>query len=44
MIITRTIKLAIQSQQNASSRVRMRVSYNGYRVDFQTGILLNKDS
>ena len=22
----------------------MRVSYNGYRVDFQTGILLNKDS
>lgn len=44
MIIKRTIKLAIQSQQNASSRVRMRVSYNGYRVDFQTGILLNKDS
>lgn len=44
MIIKRTIKLAIQSQQNASSRVRMRVSYNGYRVDFQTGILLNKYS
>lgn len=44
MIIKRTIKLAIQSQQNASSRVRMRVSYNGYRIDFQTGILLKKDS
>lgn len=44
MIIKRTIKLAVQSQQKASSRVRMRVSYNGYRVDFQTGILLNKDS
>lgn len=44
MIIKRTIKLAVQNQQNASSRVRMRVSYNGCRVDFQTGILLNKDS
>lgn len=44
MIIKRTIKLDVQNQQNASSRVRMRVSYNGCRVDFQTGILLNKDS
>lgn len=44
MIIKRTIKFAVQNQQNASSRVRMRVSYNGTRVDFQTGVVLNKDN
>ena len=42
MIIKRTIKYSIQSQQKAGSRVRMRVSYGGNRVDFQTGVLLNK--
>ena len=42
MIIKRTIKFSIQSQRNAGSRLRMRVSYHGSRVDFQTGIVLNK--
>ena len=42
MIIKRAIKFAVQNQQNADSRVRMRVSYNSTRVDFQTGIVLNK--
>lgn len=43
MIIKRTIKYSIQNQRNAGSRLRMRVSYNGCRVDFQTGIVLNKE-
>ena len=43
MIIKRTIKFSIQNQRNAGSRLRMRVSYNGCRVDFQTGIVLNKE-
>ena len=43
MIIKRTIKFSIQSQRNAGSRLRMRVSYNGCRADFQTGIVLNKE-
>lgn len=43
MIIKRTIKFSIQSQRNAGSRLRMRVSYHGSRVDFQTGIVLNKE-
>lgn len=42
MIIKRTIKYSIQNQQKAGSRVRMRVSYGGNRVDFQTGVLLNR--
>lgn len=44
MIIKRTIKFSIRSYQNAGSRVRMRVSYDGNRLDFQTGIVLNKDN
>ncbi len=43
MIIKRTIKYSIQNQRNAGSRLRMRVSYNGCRMDFQTGIVLNKE-
>ena len=43
MIIKRTIKFSIQNQRNAGSRLRMRVSYNGCRVDLQTGIVLNKE-
>ena len=43
MIIKRTIKFSIQNQRNAGSRLRMRVSFNGCRVDFQTGIVLNKE-
>lgn len=43
MIIKRTIKFSIQNQRNADSRLRMRVSYKGCRVDFQTGIVLNKE-
>lgn len=42
MIIKRTIKFSIRSYQNAGSRIRMRVSYDGNRLDFQTGIVLNK--
>lgn len=44
MLIKRTIKFSVQSQKNAESRIRMRVTYNGHRVDFQTGILLDKKS
>ncbi|MCH3995424.1 MAG: tyrosine-type recombinase/integrase [Prevotella sp.] len=44
MIIKRTIKFSIRSYQNAGSRIRMRVSYDGNRLDFQTGIILNKDN
>lgn len=43
MIIKRTITYSIQNQRNAGSRLRMRVSYNGCRVDLQTGIVLNKE-
>ena len=43
MIIKRTIKFSIQSQRNAGSRLSMRVSYHVSRVDFQTGIVLNKE-
>lgn len=44
MIIKRTIKFSIRSYKNAGSRIRMRVSYAGNRLDFQTGIVLNKDN
>lgn len=44
MLIKRTIKFSVQNQQNAESRIGMRVTYNGHRVDFQTGILLDKKS
>ncbi|MDT3386314.1 MAG: site-specific integrase [Bacteroidota bacterium] len=43
MIIKRTIKFSLQNQRNAESRLRMRVSYNGNRLDFQTGIVINKE-
>lgn len=43
MIIKRTIKFSIQNQRGARSRLRMRVSYDGNRLDFQTGIILDKD-
>ena len=42
MIIKRTIKFSIQNQRRAGSRLRMRVSYDGNRLDFQTGIVINK--
>ena len=44
MIIKRTIKFSLQNQRNAKSRLRMRVSYDGKRLDFQTGIILDKDN
>lgn len=44
MIIKRTIKFSIRSYKNAGSRIRMRVSFAGNRLDFQTGIVLNKDN
>ena len=44
MIIKRTIHFTLQKQKNASSRVRMRVSYNGKRLDFQTGIVINESN
>lgn len=44
MIIKRTIHFTLQKQKNASSRVRMRVSYNGKRIDFQTGIVINESN
>ena len=44
MIIKRTIKFSLQNQRNAESRLRMRVSYDGKRLDFQTGIILDKDN
>ena len=44
MIIKRTIKFSIRNYKNAGSRIRMRVSYAGNRLDFQTGIVLNKDN
>lgn len=43
MIIKRTIKFSIQNQRGAGSRLRMRVSYDGNRLDFQTGIVINKE-
>ena len=43
MIIKRTIKFSIQNQRRAGSRLRMRVSYDGNRLDFQTGIVINKE-
>ena len=42
MLIKRTIKFSLQNQRNAESRLRMRVSYDGKRLDFQTGIILDK--
>lgn len=44
MIIKRTIKFALQPQKNAASRIRMRVSYAGKRLDFQTGLVINFDN
>ena|SRR5574344_431773 len=44
MIIKRTIKFSLQTQRNAESRLRMRVSYDGKRLDFQTGIILDKSN
>lgn len=44
MIIKRSIKFTIKTQQKAASRVRMRVAYAGHRLDFQTGIILNKNN
>lgn len=44
MIIKRTIKFSIRSYKNAGSRIRMRVTFAGNRLDFQTGIVLNKDN
>ena len=44
MIIKRTIKFSLQTQRNAESRLRMRVSYDGKRLNFQTGIILDKNN
>ena len=38
MIIKRSIKFSLQSQSNALKRIRMRVTYNGKRLEFQTGV------
>lgn len=43
MIIKRTIKFSIQNPRSAGSRLRMRVSYDGNRLDFQTSIVNNKE-
>ena len=43
MIIKRNIKFSLKKQKNASCRVIMRVSYNGLRLDFQTGIVIKED-
>lgn len=43
MIIKRKIKFDLKSSKNSSSRIRMRVSYNGMRLDFQTGISINPE-
>lgn len=41
MIIKRTIKFDIKTNKRAPSRVRMRVSYAGKRLDFQTGVVID---
>ena len=43
MIIKRNIKFSLKKQKNASCRVIMRVSFNGLRLDFQTGIVIKED-
>lgn len=44
MIIKRTIKFSIRYYRKSDYRVRMRVSYVGNRLDFQTGIFIKKES
>ena len=44
MIIKRTIKFSIRYYRKSDNRVRMRVSYVGNRLDFQTGIFIKKES
>lgn len=44
MIIKRTIKFSIRNYRNAGYRIRMRVSYNGNRLDFQTGLVIQKEN
>lgn len=43
MIIKRNIKFTLKKQQKASSRVILRVTYNGLRLDFQTGIVIKEE-
>ena len=44
MIIKRTIKFSIRNYRDAGYRIRMRVSYNGNRLDFQTGLVIQKEN
>lgn len=44
MIIKRTIKFSIRNYRNAGYRIRMRVSYDGNRLDFQTGLVIQKEN
>lgn len=44
MIIKRKINFDLKSSKGTRSRIRMRVSYKGNRIEFQTGILIDPDS
>ena len=44
MIIKRTIKFSIRNYRDAGYRIRMRVSYDGNRLDFQTGLVIQKEN
>lgn len=44
MIIKRTIKFSIRNYRDTGYRIRMRVSYNGNRLDFQTGLVIQKEN
>lgn len=43
MLIKRKIKFELKSKKSFTNRIRMRVSYAGKRMDFQTGIVVQSD-
>lgn len=44
MIIKRSINFSLQPQKIEVKRIRMRVTYGGNRLDFQTGITIKESS